>query len=263
MHINLRFTPRHVLSLGTGDARHGAFQNYTVATPLMSAHIPDTMAYETVVPIALAVSTASAGLFQKSHLGLDLPDPSLSPKSNGSTVLIWGGSSSVGCSAIQLAVAAGYEVFTTASAHNHDLCKSLGASQVFDHKDDNVVENIVKALKHKNVSGAYDAISDKTTVQKCAEILSKVGGNRFVATTLPPPEGLPAGVEAQGVFAVTIKDNEVGPAVWDKYLPKALAAGKFQAKPEAMVIGHGLELCQEGMELNKKGVSGKKVVITL
>jgi NADPH:quinone reductase-like Zn-dependent oxidoreductase len=34
--------------------------------------------------------------------------------------------------AIQLAHIAGYKVVTTASPKNHELCKSLGADEVFD-----------------------------------------------------------------------------------------------------------------------------------
>jgi len=229
----------------------------------LTAKLPDSLSFEKAVPLALSVSTASAGLFQKDYLSLELPDASLSPKSSGKTVLIWGGSSSVGCSAIQLAVAAGHEVVTTASSHNHELCKSLGASQVFDYTKDSIVDDLVKALKGKKIVGAMDTISEPATVKKCAEVLSQLDGGKFIATTLPPPEGLASGVKANGVFAVTIKDNDVGPAVWDRFLPKALAAGKFQAKPDPMVIGHGLEHVQEGCEINKKGVSGKKVVVTL
>ncbi len=42
-------------------------------------------------------------------------------------------STSVGSNAIQLAVAAGYEVITTSSPRNFDYVKKLGASQVFDY----------------------------------------------------------------------------------------------------------------------------------
>jgi len=34
---------------------------------------------------------------------------------------------------------------------------------------------------------------------------------------------------------------EVGDAVWRKYIPEALAAGKFQAKPDPLIIKGGLE----------------------
>jgi hypothetical protein len=56
---------------------------------------------------------------------------------------------------------------------------------------------------------------------------------------------------------------EVGDAVWRKYIPAALAAGKFQTKPEPLIIKGGLEKVQEGIDLLKDGVSAKKIVIEI
>lgn len=44
-------------------------------------------------------------------------------------------------------------------------------------------------------------------------------------------------------------------------MPQALAAGKFQAKPDPMVLEGGLERVQDGINILRKGVSAKKVVI--
>lgn len=51
--------------------------------------------------------------------------------------------------------------------------------------------------------------------------------------------------------------------MWREYIPEALAAGKFQSKPDPVVIEGGLEKVQEGIDLLRKGVSAKKVVINL
>ncbi|TVY87702.1 Dehydrogenase, partial [Lachnellula willkommii] len=91
----------------------GAFQEYTVLRDHMTCHVPAGLSYETASVIPLGLATAASGLFQKGLLGLQ--HPSVPPKPTGKTLLIWGGSTSVGCNAIQLAVAAGYEVITTAS----------------------------------------------------------------------------------------------------------------------------------------------------
>jgi len=56
---------------------------------------------------------------------------------------------------------------------------------------------------------------------------------------------------------------DVGDAVWRKYIPEALAAGKFQAKPDPLIIKGGLEKVQEGIDLLRDGVSAKKVVIEI
>ena len=47
-------------------------------------------------------------------------------------LFVYGGSSSVGQYAIQLAKLSGYKVVSTASQRNHELVKSFGADLVFD-----------------------------------------------------------------------------------------------------------------------------------
>jgi hypothetical protein len=56
---------------------------------------------------------------------------------------------------------------------------------------------------------------------------------------------------------------DIAEAVWEKYLPAALADGRFQAKPDPIVVGAGLEKIQEALERHKQGVSAAKVVVTL
>ena len=57
--------------------------------------------------------------------------------------------------------------------------------------------------------------------------------------------------------------NEVGKAIYEDFLPTALAQGKYIAAPEPQVVGKGLECVQEAFEISKKGVSAKKVVVSL
>jgi len=62
-------------------------------------------------------------------------------------------------------------------------------------------------------------------------------------------------------LAPGVTDLDIGDAVWRKYLPAALAAGKFQAKPDPEILEGGLEKVQEGINILRKGVSAKKIVI--
>lgn len=77
-------------------------------------------------------------------------------------ILIWGASSSVGLSALQLARASGYKnFFVTASSARHDLLKSLGASHVFDYSSRTIVADIistVEALGQGLITHAFDAV---------------------------------------------------------------------------------------------------------
>jgi NADPH:quinone reductase-like Zn-dependent oxidoreductase len=186
------------------------FQLYPVLLDHMTSHIPSTLSFEQACVIPLGLSTAACGLFQKDLLGLQLP--SVSPKSTGETVLIWGGSSSVGVNAIQyvylsllisygllrrcvnlsrLAVAAGYEVITTCSPRNFELVKRLGASQAFDYNSKTVVVDIIRALQNAKVAGAISI--GHGAIDACMDILDKCHGNKFLAMMTyplptPPPK---------------------------------------------------------------------------
>ena len=107
----------------SNKSSEGAFQQYTVIRANMASPIPSSMSYERACVLPLCLSTAACGLFQKDFLALLYPI--LSPKPNGKTVLIWRSSTSVGSNAIQLAVAAGYEVITTASPKNFDYVRDV------------------------------------------------------------------------------------------------------------------------------------------
>ena len=77
-------------------------------------------------------------------------------------LLVWAGSTSVGLFAIHLAAASGVPVVATASPHNHDLLRKIGASEVVDYKDKDVVSHIKKwAQAHGGLSRAFDTISEK------------------------------------------------------------------------------------------------------
>lgn len=101
------------LNFQENNPAEGAYQEYVVLWESMVSKIPENIKYEEAAVLPLGLSTAAAGLFQKDYLGID--HPSLNSVSNGKTLLIWGGSTSVGCNAVQLAVAAGYEVVSTSS----------------------------------------------------------------------------------------------------------------------------------------------------
>ena len=111
------------------------------------------MSYEQAAVLPLAIATAACGLFLEDQLGLRTP-PLDRQAPTGKTVVIWGGSTSVGSCAIQLATAAGYEVVTTASPKNFDYVRGLGAGQVFDYNDANVIATMVKFLRNHEMAGA-------------------------------------------------------------------------------------------------------------
>jgi NADPH:quinone reductase-like Zn-dependent oxidoreductase len=192
----IKMLSRHALGRITGEPKYGAFQLYTVAYEITVAPIPDYLSYEQAVVLPLAISTAAAGLYQKGFL--ELPYPTINPKSTGKSILVWGGSSSVGSTTIQLAVGSGLEVVSTASKQNLDYLKLLGAKHVFDHSSATVVEDILAVLKGSDFVGAYDAISLPETLKPTAEIVHQLGGGKIATVLAAPTEGLPSNVTAVG-----------------------------------------------------------------
>ena len=123
-----------VVALAVGTDRdvnrssQGAFQQYTVVREGLASPIPDTVPYANAAVLPLGISTAACALFQSNQLALN--PPTLNPLPAGKTLLVWGGSSSVGSNAIQLAAAAGYDVIATASPRNFDYVTVSGHAKL-------------------------------------------------------------------------------------------------------------------------------------
>jgi len=263
----------------------GAFQEYVVLRSELATKIPSEMAFEKAAVIPLGLATAACGMFQKDQLALQLPT-SPPNKSTGKTLIVWGGSTSVGCNAIQLGVAAGYEVFTTASPKNFDLVTRLGAAKVWDYKSATVVPDMIKALKGKKTAGAL-TMGEGAAVA-CMKILDQSEGDKFISmATYPLPtdaenlsflttiytmgtwmtsfktKGLLKGIKSNFIFSSSICTNEVGAAIFRDFLPRALEAGALVPAPEPQVVGEGLDSIQAALDYQRKGVSALKVVVTL
>ncbi|KAE9380901.1 GroES-like protein [Stipitochalara longipes BDJ] len=253
----------HVISLLSNKPQDGGFQLYAAAPTFSTAIIPSNISYVEATVLPLAVDTAAVGLYDSREKGfIGLSYPSLNPTSVGKTILVWGGSSSVGALAIQLAVASGAKVIAVASSHNHELVKGLGAIEAIDYNKSSVVEDVVKAIQSVggDFQGIYDAISSQNSYEYVLPIAEKLGGANVI-TTLPPPEIVSAGIKIGHIMS-PINPAVTGP-VWEHYITPALKQGKLKCLPEPLVVGKRLGSIQKGLDTNKAGVSAKKVVIEL
>jgi NADPH:quinone reductase-like Zn-dependent oxidoreductase len=268
----------------------GAFQRCTVLLERLACPIPDTLAYQQAVVLPMGVSTAASGLFQADQLGLSYP--AAHPAPAGQAVLIWGGSTSVGSNAIQLAAAAGYQVITTCSPANFGYVKDLGAEQAFDYRSPEIVPDVVRTLAGRTLAGAL-AIG-VTSAPACVRIAARSRGRRFVSIATPPvsfaelPEARHRrlatlrtvrtlitanvalqfrarshGVGLRYIWGSSLKNNQVAAAIYRDFLPAALADGRYAAAPPPTIVGHSLEDLQHALDLQRKGVSAAKVVLTL
>ncbi|CAG8900999.1 unnamed protein product [Penicillium salamii] len=116
----------HCDGLLTQKKTNNAFQEYATTREILVSPVPEDIPLSNAAVLPLAYSTASAALFH--YLGL--PYPAIQPVSLGKRILIWGGSSAVGSSAIQLARAAGLDVLATASLGNFEYVEKLGGGHL-------------------------------------------------------------------------------------------------------------------------------------
>lgn len=142
---------------------------------------------------------------------------------------------------------------------------------------------MIAALKGKSVSGA--AAICQGAMDHCQRILHKSNDRKFIAEVslaVSPVEivtqsllrvipsiiwslivGKIRGMILGVAVAFTEIDDNACKFVFCEYLSKALEAGDFVPTPEPQVVGHGLQSIQDALNLQKRGVSAKKIVVTL
>lgn len=225
--------------------------------------IPDGLSFEQAAVLPMTLSTAATGLFQQDQLALPLPV--IDPPDRKETVVVWGGSTSVGSNGIQLARCAGYRVIATASPRNFDYLRSLGAAAAVGYHSRTAVDEIVKELGDSPLAGILAIGSG--SLPAALSIASKVPGRKRVATAQPQLIRLRTalrrsqGIHVSGIWGGTLKDNEVGPGIYADFLPAALATGAYRAAPKAVVLGDGLDAIPAAIEQLRKGVSASKLVV--
>lgn len=209
-------------------------------------------------------------------------------------VVVWGGSSSVGMNAVQLATAAGYDVLSTASATNAETVKGLGATHVYDYRDPEVIDKLVAVIAGRTVAGVVaigagstDAgirllartggtrLAIASTPVSLAEVADVSSGRRLLPTALPTFARLglatarsalaarQAGVTARFIWGSSLRDDDLGERLWGEVLPRGLADGSLRAVPEAVLTGDGVDALQAAVDRHRAGVSAQKIVVRL
>ncbi|MDQ7809803.1 zinc-binding alcohol dehydrogenase family protein [Amycolatopsis sp. A133] len=247
-------------------AAEGAFQKYVVLKQHMLVPIPEHLSFEQAAVLPMGVAIAATGLFEAGQLALELPGPDAPQRPE--SVLVWGGSTTVGSNAIQLARGAGYRVVTTASPRNADYVRGLGAEEVVDYRSKNAVEDLIDAVGSSPLAGTL-AIGDGS-LGPALKLASVLPGRRRISGAAPDPVSYVRSALARRnnisvglIRGPALKDTSVGPAVFTRFLPAALATGTYRAAPEAVIAGDGLEQIPAALERLRQGVSAQKLVVTL
>jgi putative PIG3 family NAD(P)H quinone oxidoreductase len=166
-----------------GLANGGAYADYCVLPAGQALYWPK--GYDAVKAAALPETffTVWANLFQMAAL------------TEGESVLIHGGSSGIGTTAIQLARAFGATVYATAGSKDKcDACEKLGAKRAIDYKTEDFAEVIKTETGGQGVDVVLDMIGaayfekNLSVLAKdgCLSIIAFLGGNMAEKVNLAP-----------------------------------------------------------------------------
>ncbi|UXM94701.1 NAD(P)H-quinone oxidoreductase [Bartonella sp. HY329] len=130
----------------------GGYAQYATVDETMALPMADHMDYVTAAAIPETFFTVWSNVFDRGGL------------KNGETLLIHGGSSGIGTTAIQLGKAFGATVIITAgSKQKCDACLTLGADHAINYKEQDFVTEINRITEKKGVNLILDMVGGDYT----------------------------------------------------------------------------------------------------
>ncbi|KAF5553201.1 toxD [Fusarium napiforme] len=249
----------------------GAYSMYTIADERLSFKIPESINPAEASSVPLAANTAWLALFSDDCLALNSDKTG---KRN--PLLIWGGNTTVGYFAIQIAKLHNIEVATTCSPRNFDKMRQAGATHVFDYNDEEVVPSIRSAVP--NLQHVFDTVGNETSSATAARSISLAEG--MLCTVRPGKantEDVPSHIKVTDVFVFTAFPTEHsyrGKAHWPvkmndhklsadlhAQLETLLGNGSLKPSPVRLMGPLSPSSVEKAMDLNRQGsISGEKLV---
>ena len=159
----------------------GGYAEFVTAKEDELAPKPGTVSFAQAAGAGAAGATAWEALVDTANLRA------------GQTVLIHGGSGGVGHLAIQIAKAKGAKVFATASTHNQEFLRQMGADVAIDYT----------GTKFEDVAKDVDVVLDtvgRDTLERSYGVVKKGG---IIVSIVDEPK--PATLEAHGIRGVTLR----------------------------------------------------------
>jgi NADPH:quinone reductase-like Zn-dependent oxidoreductase len=183
-----------VTDLAVGDAvygfndwdRQGAQAEYCLARPAQLAPKPHSLDFVQAAEVPISALTAWQALFDHARLAAE------------QRVLVHGATGGVGAFAVQLAHRAGAHVIATASTHNLDFARELGADEAVDYTTTRV-EVVVR-----DVDVVLDTVGGETQVRSWGVL--KPGG-MLVSVVAAPSQEQVAAHGVRGAFFVVEPDR--------------------------------------------------------
>jgi len=221
------------------------------------------LSFDQAATIPLCLATAACGLYNsvdKAGLGLTYPWIAEGEgKYSGQSILIYGGSSSVGQYTTQLARMSGFSpIVVVASKKHEEYLKSLGATHLIDRNAD-VVEVMKTITKDGKVDYGFDTISSQDTQNAAIEVIKD--GSSLVLV-LQAVEGLNVGNKKTTLpFGQVHVHRELGVSLY-KALPKLLEDETIKPNRPQVIPGGLAKGIVDGVALlEAEKVSGVKLIV--
>ncbi|OJK00222.1 hypothetical protein ASPACDRAFT_52012 [Aspergillus aculeatus ATCC 16872] len=249
----------------------GAYSMYTIADERLSFKVSPNASTAQACSVPLAANTAWLGLFSADCLAVNRGDSVKKPP-----VLIWGGSSTVGYFAIQIAKLFDIEVATTCSPKNFEKVRQAGATHVFDYNDPDVIPKIKAVLP--DLGYVFDTIGSATSSTTAAEAINNP---EAVLCTVRPgkahTQDVPSHVKVTDVLVFTafptehnyrnvahwpvkMADHNLSSELHDQ-LENLLGNGSLIPPPIRIVGDLRPSVIEEAMNLQRQGlISGEKLI---
>jgi len=130
----------------------GGYAEYCTAPEGSCLRLPDNLTLVEAASLPETFFTVWSNVFDRGHL------------KPGETLLVHGGSSGIGVTAIQMAKALGSTVYVTAGSEAKcQFCEQLGATKAINYKQENFAEAIAQLTEGKGVDVILDMIGGDYT----------------------------------------------------------------------------------------------------
>lgn len=256
----------------------GSFAEYIAAEAEFALRIPTPMSFEQAAALGgTGLATLAMALFHDSALGL--PGTPGQHAARPRTVLVHGGSSSVGTMAVQLLRLAGHVPIATCSPRNFAMVKKLGAVEVFDYSDPECGAKI-KAYTKNALSYVLDPFTDAKSIALCTAAMGRAGG-RYACLEMYPdylverrtlkigfvmgPALLGHRLELDyGYERPADPEMRAFGVAFFKNVQMLLDQGQLKPHPIRVLQGPWHQAVLDGIDqLKRKAVSGEKLIATI
>ncbi|KAH8803692.1 chaperonin 10-like protein [Xylogone sp. PMI_703] len=254
-----------VLAMFTSGDRGASFQSFAVVKEMMVAKKPSAWSFEEAASLAVCYFTAVTAL----GVGLKTPLPFLNdePQPAGislTSVLILGGSSSLGAAVIQLLRISIPDciILATSSPKHHSHIIDIGANKALDRSSEALIEQVKLASGSRGVDAILDAVGAGSTQRDIFRAFDPDGPKRYAQVWTGDEEiAAPSGVDSVMFRAADAAGMQGGRNIM-RALQTLLEEDKYKLPLPVRIVG-GFDKLEEGLELMRKGVSGEKLVVSV